>query len=94
MRRNDLDICSDILQVAKSGAKKTHIVYQANLNFNIVKKYLNRLISNGMLDSNEEGRLFVTTTRGLGFIEQYRALVSPYARAGVAPAIEAPETSR
>jgi len=47
LRRNDLDICADILKVAKTGAKKTQIVYQANLNFKIVKKYLQRLIATG-----------------------------------------------
>ena len=29
MRRNDMDICHDILKVAETGAKKTRIVYQA-----------------------------------------------------------------
>jgi len=77
VRRNDLDICADILQVARTGAKKTQIVYQANLNFKIVKGYLQRLIANGMLDPNQEKRLFVTTSVGVEFIEQYRALVSP-----------------
>ena len=77
MRRNDLDICADILQVARTGAKKTHIVYQANLNFKIVKGYLQRLIANGMLHPNQEGRLFFTTSVGVDFIERYRALVSP-----------------
>jgi len=77
VRRNDLDICADILQVARAGAKKTQIVYQANLNFKIVKGYLQRLIANGMLDPNQEGRLFVTTTAGVDFLERYRALVSP-----------------
>jgi predicted transcriptional regulator len=77
VRRNDLDICADILQVARAGAKKTHIVYQANLNFKIVKGYLQRLIANGMLDPSPEGRLFVTTSVGVDFIERYRALVSP-----------------
>ena len=77
MRRNDLDICADILQVARAGAKKTQIVYQANLNFKIVKGYLQRLIANGMLDPSPEGRLYVTTSVGVDFIERYRALVSP-----------------
>ena len=77
MRRNDLDICADILQVAKAGAKKTQIVYQANLNFKIVKGYLQRLISNGMLDPSPEGKLFVTTSLGADFLERYKALVSP-----------------
>ena len=77
MRRNDLDICADILQVARAGAKKTQIVYQANLNFKIVKGYLKRLIANGMLDPNQDERLFVTTSEGVDFIERYRALVNP-----------------
>jgi predicted transcriptional regulator len=77
MRRNDLDICADILQVAKTGAKKTQIVYQANLNFKIVKRYLNRLISTGMLSTVEERRLYTTTNRGMEFLEQYRKLVIP-----------------
>ncbi len=74
-RRNDLDICADILQVARAGALKTQIVYRANLNFKIVKGYLKRLIANGMLDPNPEERLFVTTSVGVDFLERYRALV-------------------
>jgi predicted transcriptional regulator len=77
VRRNDLDICADILQVARAGAKKTQIVYQANLNFKIVKGYLQRLISNGMLDLSQEGKMFVTTGQGVDFLDRYRALVSP-----------------
>jgi predicted transcriptional regulator len=77
VRRNDLDICADILQVARAGAKKTQIVYQANLNFKIVKGYLQRLIADGMLDPSSEGRLYVTTSVGIDFIERYRSLVSP-----------------
>lgn len=77
MRRNDLDICADILQVAKTGAKKTQIVYQANLNFKIVKKYLSRLIDTGMLMTADESSLYTTTNRGIEFLEQYTELVVP-----------------
>ncbi len=77
MRRNDLDICADILQVAKAGAKKTQIVYQANLNFKIVKKYLSRLIETGMLMTADESSLYTTTNRGIEFLEQYTELVIP-----------------
>jgi predicted transcriptional regulator len=77
MRRNDLDICADILQVAKAGAKKTQIVYQANLNFKIVKKYLSRLIDTGMLMTADESSLYTTTNRGIEFLEQYSELVTP-----------------
>jgi predicted transcriptional regulator len=77
MRRNDLDICADILKVSKAGAKKTPIVYRANLNFKIVKKYLSRLIDNGFLLDGSENGIFVTTERGSDFLEQYARLTIP-----------------
>ena len=72
VRRNNLDICSDILRVARGGANKTRIVYQANLNFQIVKKYLNRLVDGGLLRPSEN--MFITTPKGVQFIEQYTAI--------------------
>jgi len=77
MRRNDLDICVDILHVARKGAKKTHIVYKANLNFKIVKKYINRLIKTGMLSSAKDSSLYVTTGQGIKFLVKYNELVTP-----------------
>jgi len=76
-RRNDLDICAEILQVARAGAKKTQIVYQANLNFKIVEKYLKRLTDGGLLQSKD--RYFFTTRKGTTFLEQYRELLDPIA---------------
>jgi predicted transcriptional regulator len=75
-RRNDLDICADILEVSRDGAKKTHIVYGANLNFNIVKKYLQKLMDKGFL-SQTEGSCFVTTEKGTQFLEKYHNLIIP-----------------
>jgi len=72
-----LDICADILHVARKGAKKTHIVYKANLNFKIVKKYINRLIKTGMLSSANDSSLYVTTGQGIKFLVKYNELVTP-----------------
>ena len=83
MRRNDLDICADILKVSKAGAKKTHIVYRANLNFKIVKKYLRRLIDNGFLLDRSDNGIFVTTERGSDFLEQYARLTIPLGPIGI-----------
>ncbi len=83
MRRNDLDICADILKVSRAGAKKTHIVYRANLNFKIVKKYLSRLIDNGFLLDGSENGIFVTTERGSDFLEQYARLTIPLGPVGI-----------
>jgi len=66
MRRNNLDIEADILGVTRQGSIKTWIVYGANLNFKIVKRYLDGLISRGLLE--QEGKIFFTTAKG----EAYR----------------------
>lgn len=76
MRRNDIDICADILKVARGGAKKTHLVYRANLNFNVIKKYLRKLMDTGFLES-EDGRYF-TTEDGARFLERYKEFVAPF----------------
>jgi predicted transcriptional regulator len=75
MKRNNLDICADILRVSKNGAKKTHLVYKANLNFKIVKKYLNELRERELII--KDGDRFFPTEKGSEFIERYEALNSP-----------------
>jgi predicted transcriptional regulator len=73
MARNDLDICARILEVSRMGARKTQIVYQSNLNFRMVKKYLKRLIEGGLLQAGD--RFYITTAKGLRFLEQYKGLI-------------------
>ncbi len=80
MRRNDIDICADILKVARVGAKKTHLVYKANLNFKIVKKYLSRLSENRLI-SSENGH-YITTEEGMQFLEKYQEFNSMYLKGG------------
>ena len=72
MRRNDLDICADILRAARHGAKKTHIVYGANLNFTMLKRYLEKLIGGGLL-SLADGH-YTATNRGLSWLSRYEDL--------------------
>lgn len=67
MRRNNLDIEADILTVALEGTRKTWIVYGANLNFSIVKKYLAGLIRKGCLEI--DGNLYFTTPKGKDYID-------------------------
>jgi predicted transcriptional regulator len=61
-RRSTTDITAAILKVTMNGAKKTHIVYEVNLNFNIAAKYL-EMLSEKELIRHENG-LFVTTDKG------------------------------
>lgn len=71
-KRSEIEILADILKVAESGAKKSHIVYKANLNFKIVGGYLNVLISSGLL-TGPEGRdnIFSTTEKGIGYLNHF-----------------------
>jgi len=78
MRRNDLDICADILNIAQNGAKKTQLVYKANLNFAIVKKYIKRLGDTELLTS--ENGYFMTTEKGMRFLQDYREFVVSFSK--------------
>lgn len=69
-RRSRPDIIHDILTIAKEGAKKTKIVYKANLNFRFLKRYLETLIGSGMIE--KDGKLWRTTPKGLRYISRYR----------------------
>lgn len=72
MKRNDLDICADILQIARAGARKTHLVYQANLNFKMARRYLVKLLERGFIEQ-ERGRYY-TTEKGVEFLNKYSEL--------------------
>ena len=67
--RCNIDIVRDILNVAKDEVKKTQIMYQANLNFNQVEKYINLLFENGLLDHTEN--YYSVTEKGLEFLRMY-----------------------
>ena len=75
MRRNELDICADILRIARKGGRKTHLVYRANLNFNLLKRYVGKLGESGLLE--KEGDYYYTTERGCEFLERYHGLIAP-----------------
>jgi len=73
-RRNGLDIQADILRVAtaRGGALVTQVVYGANLNFRIVRRYLERLILRGLLV--HEGSRYYPTERARDYLDTIEAL--------------------
>jgi len=73
-KRCRIEVEADILSVARDGARKTAIVYQANLNFNIVKRYLARLLQAGRL--TQAGQFYHTTPQGLDFLGHVEAIRS------------------
>jgi predicted transcriptional regulator len=78
-RRSFLDIMADILEVAQEGATKTKLVYKCNLNFTIIKDYINTLLELGLLRYDENG-IYYTTHKGGEYLQSYKrlkALTSP-----------------
>jgi len=70
MRRSRQEIVSQILDTCMSGASKTRIVYQANLNFKTVNAYLDILIRNGLIMvSEKQVKLYETTVKGKSLLE-------------------------
>nr|WP_321498635.1 winged helix-turn-helix domain-containing protein [uncultured Methanolobus sp.] len=67
IRRSRTAISVEILRAALEGAKKTHIVYRANLNFEVVNRYLSLLQENGLIE--QRGNMYVTTDKGKEFQE-------------------------
>ena len=62
MKRDKLEIVRSIFLICKDGAKKTEIVYKANLNFKNAEGYLKLLIDREMI--LKEGRFFKITSKG------------------------------
>jgi predicted transcriptional regulator len=74
-RRSNLEIVADILKIAKNGAKKTRIVYGANLNFKMLGEYLDKLEKAGLLtNSVYNDGLIKTTEKGNSYLQQYFSL--------------------
>jgi len=74
-RRNNMEIMVEILRIARKGARKTHIVYGANLNFKLLQEYLNELEEAGLIvDHTEKDGLIETTERGIQYLNYYEGL--------------------
>ena len=71
-RRGKLEIIIDILSVAMKDAKKTEIVYKANLNFKRVGNYLPYLEEKGLIENM--GSEYKTTEKGKQFLRDYRKM--------------------
>ena len=68
--RGHLDIVRDILSAASVKSRKTRIMYQANLSYVQVQKYLRDLLERDLL--NHDGTSFyLITKKGLQFLKLY-----------------------
>ena len=73
-RRDKLVIMTEIIDIAKNGTSKTHIMFAANLSFSQLNQYLELLCQSNLLEkskNNADGReIYRATEKGLEFMEK------------------------
>ena len=77
--RNRLGLIAAILEAASKGSSKTHIMYQANLSFSLLEKYLGLASDSGLLEQNSYK--YQLTPRGKDFLRSYRRFEERYIKA-------------
>ncbi len=71
--RGHLDIIADILDVVSGdAAKKTQIMYKANLSYAILQKYLAELSAASLISYEDKRSCYVITGRGREFLQVYK----------------------
>ena len=74
-RRSPIDIIAVIIIAVRSGnRKRTHIMYEANLNWSQLNAYLDYMKEKGLIDYNDDGSVSITN-KGITFLELYQKLV-------------------
>lgn len=69
--RGRLDIIADILKVVSQNPKKTHIMYQANLSYKVLKKYLRKMNEASLINFVCEKQCYALTVKGRDFLDAY-----------------------
>jgi predicted transcriptional regulator len=78
--RSNIEIASDVLEVANGGASKIQIMYRATLSHKQMKEYVSFLSERGLLayhnvnNQRRKAHVFNTTEKGLRFLEIYHHL--------------------
>jgi predicted transcriptional regulator len=70
--RSRLDIIADILQVVSQKPKKTQIMYQANLSYKVLMKYLKEVRNASLINFEHEKKCYRLTSKGNKFLEAYK----------------------
>ena len=75
--RGRLQIIGDVLALATSGIKKTHIMYGANLSYEQLHLYLGELTGKRLIaqDVSPDGTVYRTTEKGREFLLSYTHLI-------------------
>jgi predicted transcriptional regulator len=70
--REHFDIIADILNVAERNAKKTQIMYQANLSYGVLQRYLSDVVAWLLVSFDGQSQSYVLTPKGQEFLNAYK----------------------
>ena len=68
--RDRLQIIADILLIVNDRAKRTRIMYQANLSYRLLCRYLDEVVDSGLVRS-EDDDCYVLTAKGREFLKRH-----------------------
>ena len=68
--RYSLEIVKDMLFIASVKVRKTRIMYQANLSYRHMEKYLKYLLESGLMECHDDS-CYLITKRGKDFLQMY-----------------------
>jgi predicted transcriptional regulator len=79
LARSKLEMYLDILKVLSSSSqlKQTYIAYETNINAGMIKKYLDLLMKQNLIEKRNIGRhrvVYSITQRGIMVLEHFRQL--------------------
>jgi predicted transcriptional regulator len=70
--RGRLDIIAAVLNAVGDGAKKTQVMYKANLSYRLLTKYLGEVLKVGFIAFEVKKGRYVVTFKGRAFLERYK----------------------
>lgn len=70
--RDRLDIIADILNVASREAKKTQIMYQANLSYKVLQRYLSEIVEASLVEYKKHNQRYFLTFKGQQYLDAYK----------------------
>ena len=79
--RRSLEIVRDMLSIASVRVRKTRIMYQANLSYRLMEKYLSSLLVGGLVVCGDDS-CYLITRRGKEFLQLYEDYLERRRRIG------------
>jgi predicted transcriptional regulator len=67
-----MDIVASVLDAARGGAKKTHIMYNAFVSGQQVQEYLDLLMKQELIEYVKKENIYCTTEKGMQFLKMYK----------------------